>query len=199
MVSKVVENFLLVVDNSKNELESFKLVRYSDSPLVSKRMKLFRGCVVDVNVKRNPGLLGMNLLFGKHTVIGGVDLDRVREVGFPEDLLMTVKDGLPSIQIAWADEFDSLPIGVKEHPLFGEAFRTAYTLRDSTLELRERLKQLRLSDKQVKDLESQSKLEFFARFNEVIRSTQENIVAKGKVEADKNPNIDNTGMGWDYR
>ena len=162
MVSKVVENFLLVADNSKNELESFKLLRYSDSPLVSKRMKVFRGCVVDVNLKRNPGLLGMNLLIGRHSVIGSVDLDRVREVGFPEDLLMTVKDGLPSIQVAWADEFDSLPIGVKEHPLFGEAFRTAYTLRDSTLELRERLKQLRLSDKQVKDLESQSKFEFFA-------------------------------------
>ena len=195
MVSKVVENFLLVADNSKNELESFKLLRYSDSPLVSKRMKVFRGCVVDVNLKRNPGLLGMNLLIGRHSVIGSVDLDRVREVGFPEDLLMTVKDGLPSIQVAWADEFDSLPIGVKEHPLFGEAFRTAYTLRDSTLELRERLKQLRLSDKQVKDLESQSKFEFFAKLNETIRSTQENMVSKGKAEADKNATPDATGMG----
>jgi len=194
-ISKNVDNFLIVADNSKVELESYKILRYSDSPIVFKRMMTFKGKVLDVNVKRNTGILGLNLLIGRNTVWGSVDLDKVRETGVPEDLLMTLKEGMPSVKVAWADDFDDLPIGVKEHPLFGEAFRTAYSLREMTLDTRERLKQLMLSDKQIKDLESQSKFEFFAKISEVMKATQESTISKAKVDAEKASVSEGGGLG----
>lgn len=113
------------------ELEQYALFTLNDDPKSMGGRLVCRLNAKDVAVRRPAGMAFWNFLRGKPTIIGQLDLDKLREASFAKNLWFTIRQGTPSVYAVFPDNYEDLPESFKSDMYFGYAFQLAYKARKS--------------------------------------------------------------------
>jgi len=184
MEQRQILDFVIIVGNNvDDELETYKILNLVQDPKHKNGRVLLTLQARDVPIRKSGGWYFLNLLTGRHHVVGALDLERKREVSVAEDLFIQIKAGKPNVFLAFADERDKLPKGFKDNQLMDMLWNMFYVMRKKKEEQEEMLREAGMQQSEIQDLltQSQTRLnDFIFKQMQSYNSALENQIRSGK-------------------
>lgn len=188
-MEKEIHNFIVVVGNNVDEeLEGYKLFTVNGDLKVKNQNILANLQARDVNVVRSAGRTFWNLVTGKPTVQGGLELDKIRQANFKEELFFIIKQGKPAVGLAFPDRFEDLPESLKKHKYLGTALKLTYMQMQAINQQRELLEEAGFNQTEIWDKLTQSQTKATEYINKMIQdltNNQQKAITKETEEKKK--------------
>jgi hypothetical protein len=93
---------------------------------------------------------------GRRHIVGKVDLSQMRELSVPEDMVLPIKLGKPSVYVVFAERKESLPKAFKDDRRWRMTFDLLYMARANEQALAELYESANLQQTEIQDRLSQS-------------------------------------------
>lgn len=155
-MDKEVNDFLVFVGDVDEDLDNFALGVVVGGMKVKNKRVNADVLVRDVNVVRSAGRTLWNWITGKPTIQGGMELDKVRNANFSEELIFAIKLGKPALALVFPDRFEQLPESIKKDKYFGTAFQITYMQMQALNTQKELLEEAGFNQTEIWDKLSQS-------------------------------------------
>lgn len=168
-MSSDVKDFLIVLSKGdKVELGDGVIFRIEEQHQDEKRNIMFDLKRCDVNIERTKGNYIIKEVFGVPTFKGQEEIDKVRKVILRQDNVILVGMNIPRVYLAWADTFDELPKGFKEHRKWGSILEMIYDAESKIDSQIQTLKQSSMSEAEVWNQATGSVNKYLENLNESI-------------------------------